>query len=81
MTHSILTSLSQRNEAFWIGLVLLLSGGLVPENIYIGTTLAGILIGLGVLIITIRILVAVVVILQTAFEGWQYGYAKEQLDD
>lgn len=77
MPDDTLTALSQRPEAFWIGLALLLGGGLVPDGIlFAGHELGWLLMTLGGLIITVRLLVGIFRILRnTALAGW-IGYTE-----
>jgi hypothetical protein len=74
MTES-LTALSQRNEAFWIGLTLLLLGVLTPETVSlggIGLSRALIILGGGLLLV--RVLVGVVRFLKTTAKAGLAGY-------
>jgi hypothetical protein len=81
MDESTLTSLSQRNEAFWIGVICLLGGGFIPQSIRVsGQELAGIVIALGILIITVRLLVAISRILRTSVGAGRIGYSDGKSD-
>ncbi|MXR21773.1 hypothetical protein [Halobacterium bonnevillei] len=74
MTDS-LTALSQRTEAFWIGLTLILLGALTPETVSpggIGLSRALIVLGGGLLLV--RVLVAVGRFLKTTAEAGLAGY-------
>lgn len=77
MPDDTLTALSQRPEAFWIGVVLLFGGAFVPANVEIGgLNVAGLLIAFGIVIITVRLLVGIFRILRnTALAGW-IGYSE-----
>lgn len=76
MSEDTLTALSQRDEAFWIGLVFLVGGGVVPEGYHIGgQELAGICIALGAVIITVRLFVSVFRIIRTTAEAGAGGYS------
>lgn len=82
MEEATLLELSQRDEAFWIGLVVLLSGLLVPETIHLGSiALATVLIGVGALVLSVRLLVGVGSILRTAVRAWRAGRARGRLGD
>ena len=70
MGESSLTALSQRKEAFWIGVVCLFGGGVIPDSVRVGDQeLAGIVITVGAVIITGRLLVGIFRILRTAFDA------------
>lgn len=80
MEESTFISLSQRSSAFWLGLGLLLAGGIIPDSIQVGSAhLNGVIIGLGATILLVRLLVAGYIILRTSYEGWRYGYAEGKL--
>ncbi|PSQ65612.1 MAG: hypothetical protein BRD24_06450 [Halobacteriales archaeon SW_9_67_24] len=65
MDESTLTALSQRKAAFWIGVVCLFGGGVVPGSVRVGDQeLAGIVIALGAVIPTVRLLVGIFHILR-----------------
>lgn len=54
MDESTLTALSQRKAAFWIGVVCLFGGGVVPGSVRVGDQeLAGIVIALGAVVLTV----------------------------
>jgi hypothetical protein len=81
MDRSTFVPASQRDEGFWIGLSMLISGFLVPEAIALGTAnLAGFLIGTGALVLAVRVLVATLLILRTADKAWRQGYAERHLE-
>lgn len=74
MTNT-LTALSQRREAFWIGLALLLLGVLTPEAFSLwGVGLSRSLILLGGGILVLRLAVGVGRILKTTVEAGVGGY-------
>lgn len=74
-----LTALSQRNEAFWIGLALFLLGVIIPETLSLGgITLSKTLIFLGGGILLIRVLVGSFRILKTTAEAGVIGYREGQ---
>ncbi|RRJ34005.1 hypothetical protein [Halocatena pleomorpha] len=77
-----LIALSQRNEAFWISLVLILLGGITPEIPFLGEIEpSGILIWIGAGILLIRVLVAAVRIFKTAAEAGVIGYREGKRND
>ena len=54
MDESTLTALSQRKAAFWIGVVCLFGGGVVPGSVRVGDQeSAGIIIALGAVVLTV----------------------------
>lgn len=70
-----LTALSQRNEAFWIGLALFLSGVIAPEVLSLGgVELSNTLILIGGGILLIRVLVGSMRILKTTAKAGATGY-------
>ncbi|WP_135822400.1 hypothetical protein [Halostella litorea] len=70
-----LTALSQRNETFWIGLVVFLLGVATPENLLLGgVALSRALIVLGGGILLVRLFVGVYRILKTTAEAGTDGY-------
>ena len=70
-----LTALSQRNEAFWIGLAIFLLGVVTPENLLFGGIgLSSALITLGSGILLLRLFVGVYRILNTAIQSGTIGY-------
>ena len=74
-----LTALSQRNEAFWIGLALFLLGVLTPETLLLGGIgLSRFLIVLGGGILLLRTFVGCVRILKTTAEAGVVGYREGQ---
>ncbi|MFC6991494.1 hypothetical protein ACFQH3_06835 [Haladaptatus sp. GCM10025707] len=77
MDESTLTGLSQRDEAFWIGLALWAVGIATPQTLELaGIGLGDVLAGLGMLILTTRILVGSYRILKHGYVAWRYGYAE-----
>lgn len=81
MAHT-LTALSQRTEAFWVGLVLFLLGVSIPAAISLGGIgLSRILIFLGGSILLIRLLVGSLRILQTTAKAGIIGYREGQNND
>jgi CHASE2 domain-containing sensor protein len=74
-----LTALSQRNEAFWIGLALFLLGVITPETLLLGGIgLSRVLIFIGGGILLIRTLVGVFRILKTTAMAGAIGYREGQ---
>lgn len=70
-----LTELSQRNEAFWIGLTLFLLGVITPESLLLGgLELSRVLIWVGGGILMVRVLVGIYRILRTTAEAGVFGY-------
>lgn len=77
-----LTALSQRNEAFWIGLALFLLGVITPQPLLLGgIELSRVLIGIGGGILLTRTLVGSFRILKTATEAGAIGYREGKYDD
>ncbi|WP_254537404.1 hypothetical protein [Halomarina litorea] len=74
MSDDTLTALSQRDEAFWIGLALLLGGSLLSDPSTTGPDLGAILAALGGVVLTVRILVAVFSLLETTALAGRVGY-------
>lgn len=74
-----LTALSQRNEAFWIGLALFLLGVITPESLLLGgIELSRALIVLGGGILLIRTFVGCFRILKTTAKAGVIGYREGQ---
>lgn len=74
-----LTALSQRDEAFWVGLALFLLGVITPESLLLGgVSLSGVLIAIGGGILLIRTLVGCFRILKTTAEAGVIGYREGQ---
>lgn len=72
-----LTALSQRNEAFWIGLAIFLLGVITPENLLLGGIgLSGALITLGGGILLMRLFVGAYRILNTTVQAGTIGYSE-----
>jgi len=70
-----LTELSQRNEAFWIGLALFLLGIITPETLLVGELeLSRVLIWMGGGILLTRALVGIYRILNTTAQAGMFGY-------
>lgn len=70
-----LTALSQRNEAFWVGLTLLLLGVITPETLSLGgISLSRALLLLGGGILLARVLVGVFRFLKTTAKAGLAGY-------
>ncbi|MHB9285668.1 hypothetical protein ACKVMT_01345 [Halobacteriales archaeon Cl-PHB] len=70
-----LTALSQRNEAFWIGLAIFLLGVVTPETLRLGgVELSRTLIVLGGGILVVRLFVGVYRILTTTATAGTTGY-------
>lgn len=77
-----LTELSQRNEAFWIGLALFLLGVSTPDTLLLGgIELSRILIWVGGGILMVRILVGIYRILRTSAEEGVTGYREGNQND
>jgi uncharacterized membrane protein len=77
-----LTELSQRNEAFWIGLALFLLGVVTPENLLLeGIELSRVLIWIGGGILLVRVLVGIFRILRTTAEAGVFGYREGRRND
>lgn len=77
-----LTELSQRNEAFWIGLVIFLLGVITPETLLLGgIELSRVLIWVGGGILMVRILVGMYRILRTTAEAGVFGYREGKQND
>jgi hypothetical protein len=74
-----LASLSQRDEAFWVGMALLVIGSFTPESLHVGTIgVSEALLISGTSILVIRILVGVFRILQIALKSYKNGYKDGQ---
>ena len=77
-----LTELSQRNEAFWIGLALFLLGLITPETFLLGRIeLSRVLIWVGGGILMVRVLVGIYRILRTTAESGVLGYREGKQND
>ena len=77
MEEDTLTALSQRDEAFWLGLLLLISGNLIPRTVRLGDLeLAHVIVILGGLILVVRLLVGVFRLFRTAVKEWLLGYQR-----
>ncbi|REA00873.1 hypothetical protein DEQ92_18865 [Haloferax sp. Atlit-6N] len=77
-----LTELSQRNEAFWIGLALFLLGVITPESLLLGgIELSRVLIWFGGGILIVRVLVGIYRILRTTVEAGVFGYREGKQND
>lgn len=77
-----LTALSQRIEAFWLGLSLFFFGLISPEFLFLGgNRLSELLIVLGGGILLIRILVGSFRILKTTAKTGVLGYREGQDND
>lgn len=77
-----LTALSQRNEAFWIGLALFLLGVMTPEMLSLGgVELSRTLILVGGGILMLRLLVGCFRILKTTAMAGVLGYREGQGKD
>ncbi|WP_049902788.1 hypothetical protein [Halococcus agarilyticus] len=75
MDESTPTALSQRKAAFWIGVVCLFGGGVIPESVRVGDQeLAAIIIAFGAVILIVRLLVGIFRILRTSFDAYHVGY-------
>jgi hypothetical protein len=76
-----LTALSQRNEAFWIGLALFLLGVVTPQTLSLwGIGLSRVLISIGGGILLVRTLVGAFRILKTTAESGAIGYREGHRD-
>ena len=70
-----LTALSQRNEAFWIGLAIFALGVITPQDLLLGSVeLSRLLIVLGGGILVVRLLVGCFRILKTTAKAGVIGY-------
>ena len=70
-----LTALSQRKEAFWIGLALFLLGVITPEPLLFGGIgLSRVLVFVGGGILVTRLFVGIFRILKTTAEAGTIGY-------
>lgn len=70
-----LTALSQRNEAFWIGLGLFLLGVITPEGLlFAGVELSRTLVIIGGGILLVRLFVGIYRILYTTATAGTTGY-------
>jgi uncharacterized membrane protein len=77
-----LTELSQRNEAFWIGLALFLLGVITPETLLLGgIELSRVLIWIGGGILMVRVLVGIYRILRTTAKAGVFGYREGKQND
>ncbi|WP_157533110.1 hypothetical protein [Haloferax profundi] len=77
-----LTELSQRNEAFWIGLALFLLGVITPETLLLGgIELSRALIWVGGGILMVRVLVGIYRILRMTVEAGVFGYREGKQND
>lgn len=77
-----LTELSQRNEAFWIGLALFLLGVVTPETLLLGgIELSGFLIWMGGGILLVRVFVGIYRILRTTGKAGVFGYREGKQND
>lgn len=77
-----LTELSQRDEAFWIGLALFLLGVVTPETFLLGgIELSRVLIWIGGGILLVRVLVGICRILRTTAEAGVFGYREGKRHD
>lgn len=88
MKRNWVSSVFLHPRTFWIGIVLLFGGLVVPDSIVVQLDIIGntlrvnghpirrFLITLGNLIITGLLLVSSGVILRTAYESWRDGYAE-----
>jgi hypothetical protein len=82
MVAATLTSHLLRKETFWIALALLFGGSLVPRTVSVGSfELAAVIYTLGSLLIAAQIIVSIIVILRTSYEGWRYGYVEGQIEN
>lgn len=82
MVTATLTSNLLRGELFWIALALLFGGAFVPKTVSIGSLELGTVISaIGGLLITVQIIVSIIVILRTSYEGWRYGYAEGRVEN
>jgi uncharacterized membrane protein len=70
-----LTALSQRKEAFWIGLALFLLGVLTPANLLLGGIgLSRVLIVIGGGVLLLRLFVGIFRIIKTTAQAGTSGY-------
>lgn len=70
-----LTELSQRSEAFWIGLALFLLGVITPETLLLGgIELSRVLLWIGGGILLVRVLVGIYRVLRTTVKAGVFGY-------
>jgi uncharacterized membrane protein YhhN len=77
-----LTELSQRNEAFWIGLALFLLGVITPDTLFLGgIELSRTLIWVGGGILLVRLFVGIYRILRTTAEAGVFGYREGKQND
>ena len=77
-----LTELSQRTEAFWIGVALFLLGVSTPETILLGgIQLSLVLLWVGGGILLVRVLVGIYRILRTTAEAGVFGYREGKQND
>ena len=77
-----LAELSQRTEAFWIGVALFLLGVATPETLLLGgIDVSRTLIWVGGGILVVRILVGIFRILSTAVEAGVSGYREGRQND
>ncbi|RZV12537.1 hypothetical protein BDK88_0075 [Natrinema hispanicum] len=82
MVADTLTALSQRNEAFWIGLGLLFTGALVSSFVQISNPPVGEILGiLGVTVLAVRLLVGLYKILRTSAKAGRTGYQESKQDN
>ena len=82
MVADTLTALSQRNEAFWIGLGLLFTGALVSSFVQISNPPVGEILGiLGVTVLAVRLLVGLYKILRTSAKAGRTGYHESKQDN
>lgn len=72
-----LVALSQRNEAFWIGLVLFILGVITPDTLLLGgIRISRVLIFIGGGILLTRLFVGVFRILKTTAKAGIMGYRR-----
>ncbi|MFD1514859.1 hypothetical protein [Halomarina rubra] len=81
MSRQTLTALSQRDEAFWVGLGCLLLGsalasGATPDAVTGVQRLGSVLAAFGTLVIVVRIAVAVFRLFRTTAAAGRLGYAE-----
>jgi hypothetical protein len=75
MDEDTLTGLSQRDEAFWVGLTLLFGGLAIPDGIALGgQELNGVVVACGAIVLTVRLLVGIVRLLGVAASAGIDGY-------
>ncbi len=75
MVADTLTALSQRDEAFWIGLGLLVAGALVSSFTQSSNPPVGEVLGiLGATALAVRLLVGLYEIFRTSAEAGRTGY-------